>query len=105
MPELPEVETVCRGLQESVAGKKIARIETRRKGLRTPFPADLQETCAGATIKSISRRAKYVLMNLGNDQTIILHLGMSGRLVIETKKIRRRKSTTMSSCIWRMAAA
>lgn len=86
MPELPEVETVCRGLQKSIAGKKLSRIELRRRDLRFPFPKNLVSATAGTKIKNISRRAKYVLIHLDNAQVILVHLGMSGRLVIADAK-------------------
>ncbi|MBI1216115.1 MAG: bifunctional DNA-formamidopyrimidine glycosylase/DNA-(apurinic or apyrimidinic site) lyase [Alphaproteobacteria bacterium] len=81
MPELPEVETVCRGLEKALAGQKIAEVRLNRKGLRIPFPAGLKRL-GGAKILSVGRRAKYILMPLDTGQTVILHLGMSGRMVI-----------------------
>ncbi len=84
MPELPEVETVCRGLAKSMTGEKLAGVETLRHNLRIPFPADLK-TIAGAKVKNIARRAKYILIELDNKKTLIIHLGMSGRLVIQKK--------------------
>lgn len=82
MPELPEVETVCRGLQKAIQGKKLARLELRRRDMRFPFPKNLVAATTGAKITRISRRAKYILMHLDNGQIILVHLGMSGRLVI-----------------------
>ena len=82
MPELPEVETVCRGLAKSITGKTLARIELRRKGLRFPFPKGLAPRCAGRRITAIRRRAKYILIDLAGGDTLIAHLGMSGRMVI-----------------------
>lgn len=86
MPELPEVETVCRGLQKSITGQKLLRIELRRRDLRFPFPKNLVSATSGTKIKNISRRAKYVLIHLDNAQVILVHLGMSGRLVITEAK-------------------
>ncbi|MER2520035.1 MAG: bifunctional DNA-formamidopyrimidine glycosylase/DNA-(apurinic or apyrimidinic site) lyase [Bdellovibrionales bacterium] len=83
MPELPEVETVCRGLSAALKGAKILSARTRSKGLRSPFPERLGDRLRGGTIQSFSRRAKYILMALDGDDTIILHLGMSGRLIVE----------------------
>lgn len=83
MPELPEVETVTRGLEEKILNTTLTEVTTRREGLRTPFPADLQ-ACAGAHVVSLSRRGKFVLMGLSCGQTILLHLGMSGRLTFMT---------------------
>jgi formamidopyrimidine-DNA glycosylase len=84
MPELPEVETVCRGLEKVLAGRKIAAIETRRQGLRHPFPAGLGRL-AGARITAVRRRAKYILLPLDDGKTLVLHLGMSGRLLVRPK--------------------
>ena len=66
MPELPEVETVCRGLRAHIIGRRIVRAELRRPDLRFPFPHGLQEGLEGSTIKNITRRAKYILIELGN---------------------------------------
>lgn len=82
MPELPEVETVCRGLAKSITGKTLARLELRRKGLRFPFPKGLAQQTEGRRITAIRRRAKYILIDLAGGDTLIAHLGMSGRMVI-----------------------
>ena len=82
MPELPEVETVCRGLAKSITGKTLERLELRRKSLRFPFPRGMAQKCAQQRITAIRRRAKYILIDLANGQTIIAHLGMTGRMVI-----------------------
>lgn len=84
MPELPEVETVCRGLSKALTGGKIARVDMTRKNLRIPFPAGLSNL-AGARVEVIERRAKYILLRLHTAQTVIFHLGMSGRMVIKAK--------------------
>lgn len=81
MPELPEVETVCRGLSARILGDTIDYIDLRRRGLRFPFPPALKKL-HGQKIRAIERRAKYALLHLDDDRTIILHLGMSGRLLI-----------------------
>lgn len=78
MPELPEVETVRRGLAPHMHGAKIERLELRRKDLRFPFPDQFSERVEGATITALSRRAKYLLIELDIGETIISHLGMSG---------------------------
>ncbi len=78
MPELPEVETVRRGLAPHLQGAKIARLELRRKDLRFAFPDQFAERVNGSTVQALSRRAKYLLIELNNGQTIISHLGMSG---------------------------
>ena len=79
MPELPEVETVKRGLEPILLGQVIASVELRRANLRFPFPEDFAARLAGSKILNLRRRAKYILVNLSNDQTLITHLGMTGR--------------------------
>jgi formamidopyrimidine-DNA glycosylase len=86
MPELPEVETVCRGLQKAIQGKKLVRLELRRRDMRFPFPKNLVAATSDTLIKNITRRAKYILIHLDNGQIILVHLGMSGRLVIAEAK-------------------
>ena len=83
MPELPEVETVCRGLDPVMRGQKILRAEIRRKDLRKPFPPRLKSALEGATIQHVSRRAKYILITLDTGKILVMHLGMSGRVQIE----------------------
>ncbi len=87
MPELPEVETVCRGLAKVLPGLAIRAVTQNRAGMRIPFPPELGRI-ANSKVTAIDRRAKYILLRLGNGQTLILHLGMSGRLLIhdENKK-------------------
>lgn len=81
MPELPEVETVCCGLAPIMCGHKISRISINRQDLRIPFPSGLQTIC-GATVSTVQRRAKYILIALDDQQTMIVHLGMSGRMTV-----------------------
>lgn len=81
MPELPEVETVCRGLDKVYQGQTIAKVEYRRPNLRLPLPPQLPKLAAGKKIEKIYRRAKYALLDIQGGNTILLHLGMSGRLV------------------------
>lgn len=85
MPELPEVETVRRGLAPAMADAKINRLELKRANLRFPFPDQFVERMAGRQIRQLRRRAKYLLMDLDGDETIIAHLGMSGSFRIEAK--------------------
>ena len=82
MPELPEVETVCRGLAGVLVGRRFAKVELRRKDLRIPFPKGLAAAVTGAKVLRIYLRAKYVMMDLDTGQALIAHLGMSGRMVI-----------------------
>jgi len=83
MPELPEVETVRRGLAPAMEGATIARLELRRPDLRFPLPAEFPEAVGGKRILSLGRRAKYLLMDLDDDLTIVSHLGMSGSFRVE----------------------
>ena len=83
MPELPEVETVRRGLQPHLEGRRIARLVLNRDGLRWKFPPDLVQTATGATVTGLRRRSKYVLLDLDREAAILIHLGMSGRMLIE----------------------
>lgn len=82
MPELPEVETVKRGLEPALAGRVVVRVELRRKNLRFPFPPDFSKRLQGARIESLSRRAKYILADTDRGDRLILHLGMTGRFTI-----------------------
>ncbi len=82
MPELPEVETVCRGLIGVLKGRRFAKVELRRKDLRIPFPKGLAAALTGRRVERIYRRAKYIMMALDDGQVLIIHLGMSGRMVI-----------------------
>ncbi len=79
MPELPEVETVVRGLLPLLAGKRIDSVTVRRPDLRLPLPADLGQRLTGATVTAIRRRAKYGLIDTSRHDTLLFHLGMSGR--------------------------
>ena len=83
MPELPEVETTVRGLARYLEGERSARVAVNRPDLRRPFPPDLVQALTGATVTAMGRRAKYGLVHTDRDQTMIFHLGMSGRWRIE----------------------
>jgi formamidopyrimidine-DNA glycosylase len=80
MPELPEVETVRRGLALRMTGRRIVRAELRRLDLRKPFPRGLKTRLEGARIGELARRGKYILIELDDDGLLLLHLGMSGRI-------------------------
>lgn len=84
MPELPEVETVRRGLQPVLEGATITRIEARRPDLRFPFPEKFSQRLTGRTITALGRRAKYLTMDIEGGPALICHLGMSGSFRIET---------------------
>ena len=79
MPELPEVETVRRGLENHLMGRRIEQVELRRLDLRYPFPKGFEVMLRGRLVKRIERRAKYLLIRLDNDTTWMCHLGMTGR--------------------------
>lgn len=83
MPELPEVETVRRGLQPHLEGARILRAEARRPDLRWPLPPDLVQVLTGARVTGLRRRSKYILADLEDRGSLLLHLGMSGRMLIE----------------------
>ena len=78
MPELPEVETVRRGLQPAMEGAKIMKADVRRKDLRFPFQKDFVARLEGQTVKGLGRRAKYLMADLGSGDVLLMHLGMSG---------------------------
>lgn len=82
MPELPEVETVMRGLAPVMAGARIVRVEQRRADLRFPLPERLPERLAGRCIEAMSRRAKYILVHLDGAEILTVHLGMTGRITM-----------------------
>ncbi len=83
MPELPEVETVRRGLQPVLEGSRIIAVETRRPDLRFPFPEQLSQIISGRRITALGRRAKYLTVHLEGGPVLICHLGMSGSFRIE----------------------
>lgn len=83
MPELPEVETVRRGLAPARAGARIHRVEQRRADLRFPFPPDFAARLAGRRILGLRRRAKYLLADLEDAETLVMHLGMSGSFRVD----------------------
>lgn len=82
MPELPEVETVMRGLEPAMMNKQISRVQKRRADLRIPFPANIEEALEGRTVQSLTRRAKYILIHFDSADVLVIHLGMSGRVLI-----------------------
>ncbi|MEP4035007.1 bifunctional DNA-formamidopyrimidine glycosylase/DNA-(apurinic or apyrimidinic site) lyase [Pseudophaeobacter sp.] len=82
MPELPEVETVMRGLQPSMEGAVIAQAQVNRPDLRWPFPERMAERLTGARVTALRRRSKYILAELDRGETLLVHLGMSGRMTV-----------------------
>lgn len=82
MPELPEVETVRRGLEPAMVGARFTRVMQRRPDLRFPFPERFVERLEGQEVRALSRRAKYLLADLSSGEVLIMHLGMSGRFLV-----------------------
>jgi formamidopyrimidine-DNA glycosylase len=91
MPELPEVETVRRGLEPVLVDARFERVEQRRPNLRFPFPEHFVERLTGQRILSLSRRAKYLLATLESGEALIMHLGMSGRFIIQRPEANAQK--------------
>ncbi len=87
MPELPEVETVRRGLSPAFVGKRIARAEARRPDLRFPLPANFVTRLEGRVVQALRRRAKYLLADLDSGETLAMHLGMSGSFRVEDQPV------------------
>jgi len=90
MPELPEVETVRLGLQPVLEGFRLTDVETRRGDLRVPFPKDFVVRTKGRKVKQLRRRAKYILADLDSGETLVIHLGMSGRMSVYAQGKQRR---------------
>src|ERR1700687_2143860 len=82
MPELPEVETVCRGLALHMEGRCVAALAVNRPDLRVPLPKGLRRQIEGQRILRVARRAKYILIHFEGGGVLIAHLGMSGRMVV-----------------------
>jgi formamidopyrimidine-DNA glycosylase len=87
VPELPEVETTIRGLRPVLQGRRLVSVEARRADLRRAFPPDLRQRLTGAKVTSLGRRAKYGLIDTDRGDTLVFHLGMSGRWRIEPAEI------------------
>jgi formamidopyrimidine-DNA glycosylase len=87
MPELPEVETTVRGLAPVLEGRRLVSVEARRADLRRAFPPDLRQRLTGATVTSLGRRAKYGLIDTDRGDTLVFHLGMSGRWRIDPAEL------------------
>ncbi len=113
MPELPEVETVRLGLIPAVEGHVLARVQARRADLRVAFPSRFAERLTGRGVLRLRRRAKYLLLDLDSGETLVMHLGMSGRLTIhgakafgearprsitKRRKTAAAKASTITSC-------
>ncbi|GAA4214051.1 bifunctional DNA-formamidopyrimidine glycosylase/DNA-(apurinic or apyrimidinic site) lyase [Sphingomonas endophytica] len=87
MPELPEVETTVRGLRPVLEGQVLTRVEPRRDNLRRAFPADLRQRLTGARVIGLRRRAKYGVIDTDRDDSLIFHLGMSGRWRVDPTEL------------------
>lgn len=85
MPELPEVETVARGLRQPLEGQRLAKVEVRVPALRWPLPKGLAKRLTGRRVLSVGRRAKYLLIQLEGEEVLLAHLGMSGRILMVPK--------------------
>ena len=83
MPELPEVETVRRGLEKAMVGRRINQVVVRRSDLRRPLPQNFSDMLTGRKITQLDRRAKYLLIYLDSGDVVLVHLGMSGRMIVE----------------------
>ena len=103
MPELPEVETTVRGLTPVLEGQRIARVELRRADLRRPFPEDLGQRLTGATVTGLSRRAKYGLIATDRGDTMIFHLGMSGRWRVDPAELLKHDHLILETPTQRLA--
>ncbi len=109
MPELPEVETVMRGLDSVLTGQRIQKVRLARGDLRFPFPPDFAKRIEGRRVLRLKRRAKYILAFLEGGDVLILHLGMSGRFTVIDSKDRmagtRRILRRECRAGWRLGSA
>ena len=87
MPELPEVETIIRGISPFLKGETIKKIKLNRADLRWPFPENFAHRLQGAKVLNLKRRSKYILIDLSTDETLLIHLGMSGKILVSGSKI------------------
>ena len=87
MPELPEVETIMRGISPFLTGATIKRIKLNRADLRWPFPENFASRVKEAKVLNLKRRSKYILIDLSTGETLLIHLGMSGKILVSNSKI------------------
>jgi len=104
MPELPEVETTVAGLRSVLEGEIIVRAEPRRADLRWPIPVDLRQRLTGARIETLGRRAKYGLIHTDREDTLIFHLGMSGRWRVDPAEIEKHDHFILETASGRVVA-
>jgi formamidopyrimidine-DNA glycosylase len=103
MPELPEVETTVRGLARYLEGKRLEHVALHRADMRFPFPEGFVQAMAGARVLSLGRRAKYGLLHTDRAQTMVFHLGMSGRWRIDPEDIGKHDHLVMATAGHRFA--
>src|ERR1700754_3288349 len=103
MPELPEVETTVRGLEPVLEDAVIERVTLRRGDLRRPFPPDLGQRLTGARVISLGRRAKYGLIDTDRGDTLVFHLGMSGRWRIDPEELGKHDHFVIETAKHRLA--
>ncbi|MCX8477936.1 MAG: bifunctional DNA-formamidopyrimidine glycosylase/DNA-(apurinic or apyrimidinic site) lyase [Sphingomonas sp.] len=103
MPELPEVETTVRGLEPVLDGARIERVTLRRGDLRRPFPPDLGQRLTGARVTGLGRRAKYGLIDTDRGDTLVFHLGMSGRWRIDPEELGKHDHFVLETAQHRLA--
>jgi len=104
MPELPEVETTVAGLRAVLEGETMVRAEARRADLRWPIPVDLRQRLTGAKVESLGRRAKYGLIHTDRQDTLIFHLGMSGRWRVDPESIEKHDHFILETASGRRVA-
>jgi formamidopyrimidine-DNA glycosylase len=103
MPELPEVETTVRGLETVLQDDRLVAVTARRPDLRRPMPVDLRQRLTGATITGLDRRAKFGLIHTDRDDTLIFHLGMSGRWRIDPAELEKHDHLVLDTAAGRRA--
>jgi formamidopyrimidine-DNA glycosylase len=108
MPELPEVETVRRGLAPAMEGARIDKVEVRHRGLRWPIAKDFEKRLEGQTVTSVGRRAKYLIVDVASGDVLVMHLGMSGSFRVNDGKIaqyhhEKSKSTAHDHVVFHMS--
>src|ERR1700690_1610631 len=108
MPELPEVETVRRGLAPAMEGARFSEVEVRRPDLRWPLPRNFARRLRGQTVTGLGRRAKYLLADLSSGDVLVMHLGMSGSFRVDDGKIaqyhhEKSKSTAHDHVVFHMS--
>ena len=96
MPELPEVETIMLGITPFLEGATITKVKLNRSDLRWPFPENFAKRLEKAKVLNLKRRSKYILVNLSTGETLLIHLGMSGKILVSNKKVKNVSKKTFS---------